>query len=774
MAITAAIVVPISAIGSSSTPAAASTKPVLSETFSHFAPGCVSPAGPRRAVPIGAEACYQVHVALPANSGVPSGVQLDLGFVTAKDQPTAAEYFATAARPGRPVLEPFRISNASGFSPAYQGAPSPTSTTTPNHVVLALGAPSAGQRSFDVEVAGVPTHDASTSSPVSLAARVTLARSPAAGKAQSFNCGPVGCAESVLPSVSSFHIVTTINLGHATKVKGRSGVAMASGTLAMTSKITNTSAVAATDSTLCAEVTSGARLVGKSSVTRGSATGEAHLASCGSAASGGATMASLAPGQSESLTYQVAVPGGTRPPACATAAGGYCTSLQLGALSGNGTLTTITTAPLAVRSALTPSRQVVAEDVHTTPTNGGADVSQSVALDTVNGPAAPDVVQGERLNYTVTVTVPDTVPGAPSAVGATAGSGQVSLAWTAPASDGGSAVTGYNVYEGTAAGGEATTPVNGSTPLAATTTSYVVGGLTNGTTYFFTIKAVNSVGTSGPSDEVSATPAAPPAVPGAPTGLAATAGNGQVSLTWTPPTSTGGSTITGYDVYQGTTTGGESTTAVNALPVSGTTYVVGGLTNGTTYYFTVEAINAIGNSAPSNEASATPVAPPSPPSGLVASAGNAQVSLTWTAPASDGGSAITGYNVYEGTTAGGESTTPVNSSPLIATTYTVTGLNNGTTYFFTVEAVNTVGNSGASNEVAATPVAPPAAPTLLPATGGNAQVSLTWTAPTSNGGSAVTGYDIYVGTTAGGESATPVNSLPVAGTTHTVTGLTNG
>ena len=99
-----------------------------------------------------------------------------------------------------------------------------------------------------------------------------------------------------------------------------------------------------------------------------------------------------------------------------------------------------------------------------------------------------------------------------------------------------------------------------------------------------------------------------------------------------------------------------------------------------------------------------PTGPLSAPTGLSATGTNTQVSLTWTAPSS-GGNAITGYDVYEGTTSGAESSTPVNTSPLGATTttYTVTGLTNGTTYYFTVKAINTAGSSGASNEASATP-----------------------------------------------------------------------
>ncbi len=102
------------------------------------------------------------------------------------------------------------------------------------------------------------------------------------------------------------------------------------------------------------------------------------------------------------------------------------------------------------------------------------------------------------------------------------------------------------------------------------------------------------------------TSGAPATTPGAPTGLSATAGNVQVVLSWSAPSSNGGSPITGYDVYEGTSPGGESATALNTSLISGTSYTVTGLTNGTTYYFTVKAVNAVGSSAASNEASAIP------------------------------------------------------------------------------------------------------------------------------------------------------------------------
>jgi len=154
---------------------------------------------------------------------------------------------------------------------------------------------------------------------------------------------------------------------------------------------------------------------------------------------------------------------------------------------------------------------------------------------------------------------------------------------------------------------------------------------------------------------------------------------------------------------------------------------------------------------------------PSAPTGLTATAGNASVSLSWTASAG-----ATSYNVYRGTSSGGESTAPI-ATGITTTTYSDTGLTNGTPYFYEVAAVNSAGTGPLSNEASATPEgAAPAAPTGLTATAGSASVSLSWTASTG-----ATTYNVYRGTTSGGESATPV-ATGVTTTSYADSGLTNG
>src|SRR5271156_5907825 len=271
------------------------------------------------------------------------------------------------------------------------------------------------------------------------------------------------------------------------------------------------------------------------------------------------------------------------------------------------------------------------------------------------------------------------VPAVPAGLAAAPGNAQVTLSWTAS-----SGATGYNVQRSTTTGGPYTQI---STP---TVTNFTETGLTNGTKYFYVISAFNSVGQSANSSEVNATPA-PPA-PATPTGLAAIAGNAQVSLTWNAS-----SAATSYHVKRSTSSGAE--TQISA-PASNS-FTDTGVTNGTKYFYVVSAVDSGGESANSSEVNTTPTAPAAPPAtptGLQATAGNAQVSLSWNAS-----TGATSYNVKRSTVTGGPFSTTL-SSPT-ATNYIDSTVTNGTAYFYVVSAVNAAGESADSSQVTATPVA---------------------------------------------------------------------
>ncbi len=198
-----------------------------------------------------------------------------------------------------------------------------------------------------------------------------------------------------------------------------------------------------------------------------------------------------------------------------------------------------------------------------------------------------------------------TAPSAPTVGNATAGNTTATLTWTAPSSTGGSPITGYQVRVVDSTG----TQVGALRPAGGTATSLTVTGLTNGTTYRLQVSATNSAGTS--PDSALSNPVTPTAnattVPGPPiigTPLqGATGGSLTATARWTPPTSTGGSAITGYRV----TALRMSSSAEDATVVSSTNSRVLGpnvrqraftLTAGN-YRFEVVAINAIGTSPPS-------------------------------------------------------------------------------------------------------------------------------------------------------------------------------
>ena len=224
------------------------------------------------------------------------------------------------------------------------------------------------------------------------------------------------------------------------------------------------------------------------------------------------------------------------------------------------------------------------------------------------------------------------------------------------------------------------------TPIAyqrddSTSLSFVVpGGLTEGT---YSIE-VDAVGGTGVTSYTVGNPTPPPApipvfiAPGAPSQAAVTPGNASATVTWNPPASPGTFPIDGY-VVTANPSGRTCTT-------SATTCTVTGLTNGSAYTFTVTPYSAAGTglaSAPS--APVTPRTTPGSPTAVAATPGDARAVITWSAPADDGGSPITGYRVTTIPTSDGCTVT--------ATTCTLEGLANGREYVVSVVAVNEAGNS---------------------------------------------------------------------------------
>ncbi len=250
------------------------------------------------------------------------------------------------------------------------------------------------------------------------------------------------------------------------------------------------------------------------------------------------------------------------------------------------------------------------------------------------------------------------------------------------------------------------------------------------------------------------------AVPAAPTIGVAEALSASARVNWTaPPAPAGATPLTSYtiQVFTGTTL----VRTVPDIPANATTSVVTGLTNGTPYTFQVAAVNQFGTgsfSASSNAVTPVVSTPPGAPTNVQRTAGNRSLNVTWTAPASDGGSPITSYEVQARVYVFGIFPVAVTPSTVVvggATSAVVTGLTNAATYDVRVRALNAAGPGAYSPftaRVALPNVAPaptvtsvpnaPAAPTAVAgARGGAITATATWTAATVPAGSPpVNGY----------------------------------
>ena len=362
------------------------------------------------------------------------------------------------------------------------------------------------------------------------------------------------------------------------------------------------------------------------------------------------------------------------------------------------------------------------------------------------------------------------VPDAPTGLRADANADRVDLDWEAPASDGGSPVTGYRIEY--SADGAAWSDLEEDTE--STGTRYRHRGTEPGTTYRYRVSAINAVGRSEASNVAEATTDA--VAPGAPANLEAEAdGATEVELDWDAPANDGGSPVTGYRIEYSEDSDDWDDLEENTESRS-TKYVHRGASPGTKYYYRVRAINAAGESEPSNEAHATTdAAVPDGPTGLAARAeSESRIALSWTAPEFDGGSEITGYRIE---VSYGDVSWQVleENTGSTATTYEHTGLEANTQATYRVAAVNAKGHGGYSNMATArTHATVPEAPRGLAARpAGTDRIDLSWAPPLEDGGTEIEGYRIMVAGPSGAFEVL-VNHSGSTATTYSHSGLDPG
>jgi fibronectin type 3 domain-containing protein len=346
------------------------------------------------------------------------------------------------------------------------------------------------------------------------------------------------------------------------------------------------------------------------------------------------------------------------------------------------------------------------------------------------------------------------VPPAPAGVAAYPGNNTVLLSW--PVTPG---ATSYNILRSLTTGGNYTSiasnitgPVLGSGPANDT---YLDSTAANGTPYYYVVQSVNPVGTSGNSTQGTTTPSSSsaPAVPATPTGLSAAIGNASIALSWAAATDTNY-----YTLYRSTIVNAVGTVNYTTLSntITGNTFTDTTPTNGVPYLFYLTATNAAGTSANSNTttAIALPSAPSLAPGNVTINGGNGSETLSWTPVPG-----AVGYVIYRSTSLGG---TPTYVTSATETTYTDSGLNNNTNYFYTITAMNA---AGFSSNVTTNGSTAPAAP-VITGLGSTGNVTLNWANVTG-----AANYTIQRSTTTGTEVTI---ASGITGNTYLNTGLTNG
>ncbi len=286
-------------------------------------------------------------------------------------------------------------------------------------------------------------------------------------------------------------------------------------------------------------------------------------------------------------------------------------------------------------------------------------------------------------------------PSPPANVKAVPGDSKATVTW-----DPVSGASSYNVYY-SATKGDAEAVKASVGKIENAKSPCEVSGLTNDTTYYFTVRAVNAHGEGGSSQQASTTPRLKP------TGASVTPGNQKVSITCNPVAG-----AKSYTVYYATASGvskikyDKKIENVVALPCE-----ITGLTNGTTYYFVLTATTTAGESLESSEKSATPAAtlqPPDSPNGVEVVGGTGKLTVTWNTKLT-----AKKYNIYY--VDNWTSDTDPSPATIMATgikivvqasadpqpvsqTFEITGLTSGKTYALVITAQNAAGESGAQNK----------------------------------------------------------------------------
>lgn len=344
---------------------------------------------------------------------------------------------------------------------------------------------------------------------------------------------------------------------------------------------------------------------------------------------------------------------------------------------------------------------------------------------------------------------------APTLNSVTAGNKTLTVAFDAPISNGGTAITSYQYStDGGTTWRNRSAGTTASPLVISTVSSSGNTDLLNGQTYTVQIRAINTSGAGSASTSLLSVPRA---APGSSTLGTVTIGDGRLTILFVPG-STNGSAVLKYQYQLNSGAWVDAGSLNSPLTISG-------LTNGTSYSVVIRGVNDVGDGSASNAVTATPASPPSEPRTVITTGGNASAVVSWLAPSDNGGATVTGYTATAYNAAASGSV--VSSCSTVLTTCTITGLTNGTAYYVSVAAINAAGTGGESTPRAVvTPVTLPSAPTVTSITPGSTNLRVAFTAA-SNGGSSFLDYEYSLNGglwVSAGRTASPL----------LLSGLTNG
>ena len=341
---------------------------------------------------------------------------------------------------------------------------------------------------------------------------------------------------------------------------------------------------------------------------------------------------------------------------------------------------------------------------------------------------------GNGSDSDVATVFPQGPPSKPMSVSALEGNGFVEVHWTAPGNDGGSEITGFQVYWG-----ESPLEMLPLVQKPASENSYRHEDRENGKGYYYSVAAMNING-AGPEMPASPFPARPYGVPSAPLKLNPTSGNKLVHLTWQPPEYENGRPVIAYLVYQATSPGGFPQPPIEIG--NQTAYTCDGLVNDVMYYFKVAAKNARGEGAPSGVEDATPMVVPDPPTGLMLRSSTDGILVSWEAPPWTGLKALK-YQIFRGRS---ETDLRILTEQYQQTYYLDTTAQPHVLYFYAIYAVNDANAASDPSDVANITLSTvPDAVVDLGSSSWDREVTLSWQPPSEDGGSPVTGYKVFRG-----------------------------